>query len=81
MDKNEEIVEKLMKNEIKLREVEKFTDNDSNLAISFDVYWDNIRVDALEDLDSDLIARVVVDGWDKLIARPDGLQRWAGIRC
>jgi hydroxymethylglutaryl-CoA reductase (NADPH) len=32
MDKAEEIVEKLMKNEIKLREVEKFTDNDSNLA-------------------------------------------------
>lgn len=32
MDKNEEIVEKLMKGEIKLREVEKFTDNDSNLA-------------------------------------------------
>jgi len=32
MDKDEEIVEKLMKNEIKLREVEKFTDNDSNKA-------------------------------------------------
>lgn len=32
MDKNEEIVEKLMKGEIKLREVEKFTDNDSNKA-------------------------------------------------
>jgi uncharacterized sulfatase len=36
-----------------------------------DVYWDNIRVDALEDLDNDLIARVVIDGWDKLIVRPD----------
>ena len=32
MDKNEEIVEKLMKGEIKLREVEKFTDNNSNKA-------------------------------------------------
>ena len=39
--------------------------------IFVDVYWDNIRVDALKDLDSDLIARVVVDGWDKLIVRPD----------
>ena len=39
--------------------------------IFVDVYWDNIQVDALEDLNSDLIARVVVDGWDKLIARPD----------
>ena len=39
--------------------------------IFVDVYWDNIRVDALEDLDSDLIARVVIDGWDKLIVRPD----------
>ena len=42
--------------------------------IFVDVYWDNIRVDALKDLDSDLIARVVIDGWDKLIARPDGLE-------
>jgi uncharacterized sulfatase len=39
--------------------------------IFVDVYWDNIRVDALEDLDNDLIARVVIDGWDKLIVRPD----------
>ena len=42
--------------------------------IFVDVYWDNIRIDALGDLDSDLIARVVIDGWDKLIARPDGLE-------
>jgi len=42
--------------------------------IFVDVYWDNIRVDALEDLDSDLIARVVVDGWDKLIVRTDSLE-------
>ena len=32
MDKDEEIIEKLMKGEIKLREVEKFTNNDSNKA-------------------------------------------------
>ena len=42
--------------------------------IFVDVYWDNIQIDALGDLDSDLIARVVVDGWDKLIERPDGLE-------
>ena len=42
--------------------------------IFVDLYWDNIRVDALDDLDSDLIARVVVDGWDKLIVRPDSLE-------
>ena len=35
-----------------------------------DLYEVNIRVDALEDLNSDLVARVVVDGWDKLIVRP-----------
>ena len=39
-----------------------------------DVYWDNIRIDALHNLDSDLIARVVVDGWDKLIVRPDSME-------
>lgn len=32
MDKNEEIIEKLMKDEIKLREVENYMDNDSNEA-------------------------------------------------
>ncbi len=42
--------------------------------IFVDVYWDNIQMDALADLDSDLIARVLVDGWDKLIERPDGLE-------
>jgi uncharacterized sulfatase len=42
--------------------------------IFVDVYWDNIQMDALDDLDSDLIARVLVDGWDKLIERPDGLE-------
>ena len=35
-----------------------------------DLYEVNIRVDAVADVDSDLVARVVVDGWDKLIVRP-----------
>ena len=39
--------------------------------IFVDVYEVNIRVDAVADLDSDVIARVVVDGWDKLIVRPN----------
>ena len=39
--------------------------------IFVDLYEVNIRVDAVGDLDSDVIARVVVDGWDKLIVRPD----------
>ena len=34
------------------------------------MYEVNIRVDAVADVDSDLVARVVVDGWDKLIVRP-----------
>ena len=25
-------------------------------------------------MDSDLVSRVVIDGWDKLIVRPDGLE-------
>ena len=29
-------------------------------------------LDAVGDLDSNLTARVVIDGWDKLIARPGG---------
>jgi len=40
--------------------------------IFVDVYEHDTRVEAVQDLDSDLVARVVVDGWDKLIARPDG---------
>ncbi len=40
--------------------------------IFVDVYEHDTDVDAVGDLDSDLTARVVVDGWDKLIARPDG---------
>jgi uncharacterized sulfatase len=39
--------------------------------IFVDVYEVNIRVDAVQDMDSDVIARVVVDGWDKLIVRPN----------
>ncbi len=39
--------------------------------IFVDLYEVNVRVDAVEDMDSDLVARVVVDGWDKLIVRPD----------
>jgi arylsulfatase A-like enzyme len=39
-----------------------------------DLYEVNIRVDAVADVDSDLVARVVVDGWDKLIVQPDSLE-------
>ena len=46
----------------------------SRNRIFVDLYEVNIRVDAVEDLDSDLVARVVVDGWDKLIVRPDSLE-------
>ena len=42
--------------------------------IFVDVYEVDIRFDAVEDVDSDLVARVVVDGWDKLIVRPDSLE-------
>jgi len=38
--------------------------------IFVDVYEVDIRLDAVEDVDSDIVARVVVDGWDKLIVRP-----------
>lgn len=37
-----------------------------------DVYEHDSDLDQLADLDSGLMARVVIDGWDKLIARPDG---------
>ena len=40
--------------------------------IFVDVYEHDTQVEAVLDLDSDLVARVVVDGWDKLIARPEG---------
>jgi len=37
-----------------------------------DVYEHDMDLDAFNDLDSNLTARVVIDGWDKLIARPGG---------
>ncbi len=40
--------------------------------IFVDVYEHDTDVDAVGDRDSNLTARVVIDGWDKLIARPDG---------
>ena len=36
-----------------------------------DVYSHNSDIDQLDDLDDGLKARVVIDGWDKLIARPN----------
>ncbi|MGB0415197.1 MAG: sulfatase/phosphatase domain-containing protein, partial [Coraliomargarita sp.] len=36
-----------------------------------DVYQHDSNLDQLDDLDSGLDARVVIDGWDKLIARLD----------
>jgi uncharacterized sulfatase len=36
-----------------------------------DVYEHDSDLDKLDDLDSGLKARVVIDGWDKLIARPE----------
>lgn len=40
--------------------------------IFVDIYEHNSDLDQLDDLDSGLVARVVIDGWDKLIARPSG---------
>ncbi|MGB0258593.1 MAG: N-acetylgalactosamine-6-sulfatase, partial [Coraliomargarita sp.] len=37
-----------------------------------DVYQHDSNLDQLDDIDSGLDARVVIDGWDKLIARPEG---------
>ncbi|EMI42238.1 sulfatase-like hydrolase/transferase [Rhodopirellula sp. SWK7] len=37
-----------------------------------DVYEHDSDLDHLEDLDNGLVARVVIDGWNKLIARPTG---------
>ena len=51
-----------------LREPEALAKRD---RIFVDLYEVNIQVDAVADVDSDLVARVVVDGWDKLIVRPD----------
>lgn len=40
--------------------------------IFVDVYEHDMDLDAVGDLDSNLTARVVIDGWHKLIARPNG---------
>lgn len=40
--------------------------------IFVDVYEHDSDLDQLNDLENGLVARVVVDGWDKLIARPGG---------
>ena len=40
--------------------------------IFVDVYEHDMNLDALDDISSNLTARVVIDGWDKLIARPTG---------
>ncbi|MFG0289381.1 MAG: sulfatase [Rhodopirellula sp. JB044] len=37
-----------------------------------DVYEHDSDIDRLDDLNDGLVARVVIDGWDKLIARPSG---------
>jgi len=42
--------------------------------IFVDVYQHDSDLDRLADLDHGLTARVVVDGWDKLIARPKALE-------
>ncbi|MGB0259437.1 MAG: hypothetical protein ACPGES_12360 [Coraliomargarita sp.] len=38
--------------------------------IYVDVYNGRSNIDQLADLDAGLVARVVIDGWNKLIARP-----------
>jgi uncharacterized sulfatase len=38
--------------------------------IFVDVYEHDSDLDQLDDLDNGMTARVVIDGWDKLIARP-----------
>jgi uncharacterized sulfatase len=40
--------------------------------IFVDIYKHDSDLDQLDDLDSGLNARVVIDGWEKLIACPDG---------
>ena len=39
-----------------------------------DVYEHDSNVDKLADLQDGLVARVVVDGWDKLVMRPSGAE-------
>jgi uncharacterized sulfatase len=37
-----------------------------------EVYQHDINIDKLNDLEDGLVARVVIEGWDKLIAGPAG---------
>lgn len=50
-----------------LREPEQLKQRD---RVFVDVYEHDSDLDQLEDLDSGLLARVVIDGWDKLTAKP-----------
>ncbi|EMI20216.1 sulfatase atsG [Rhodopirellula maiorica SM1] len=52
-----------------LRDPKALQDRD---RVFVDVYEHDSDLDRLEDLDDGLVARVVIDGWDKLIARPSG---------
>ncbi|WP_442512246.1 sulfatase-like hydrolase/transferase [Novipirellula sp. SH528] len=52
-----------------LREPERLKDRN---RVFVDVYEHDSDLDQLDDLQSGVKARVVIDGWDKLIARPDG---------
>lgn len=52
-----------------LRDPAQLQDRD---RVFVDVYEHDSDLDQLDDLDSGLVARVVIDGWDKLIARPNG---------
>jgi arylsulfatase A-like enzyme len=48
--------------------------------IFVDLYEHNGNLDRLDDLDDGLMARVVVDGWDKLIALADGGERYYDLK-
>lgn len=56
---------------IDLRDAAALKDRD---RVFVDVYEHDSDLDQLADLESCLVARVVIDGWDKLIARPGGNQ-------
>ena len=43
-------------------------------SVFVDVYDRDINIEAVGDIHSDILARVVVDGWDKLIARPNSYE-------
>jgi uncharacterized sulfatase len=54
-----------------LRDVESLKRRD---RVFVDIYEHDSDLDKLEDLDNGLKARVVVEGWDKLIVRPTGCE-------